>query len=66
MQVDSANEILDVRMQDIAATNADIIVTTNTGCHLQLIYGVRKAKLNARVMHLVELLDQSYEAENKS
>ena len=61
MQVDMANDILDLRMQDIAATNADIIVTTNTGCHLQLIYGVRKAGLNARVMHLVELLDQSYE-----
>jgi glycolate oxidase iron-sulfur subunit len=63
MQVDTANEILDLRMQDIAATNADIIVTTNTGCHLQLIYGVRKAKLNARVVHLVELLDESYEGE---
>lgn len=63
MQVDSANEILDTRMQGIAATNADIIVTTNTGCHMQLIYGVRKAKLNARVMHLVELLDESYAKE---
>jgi len=61
MHIDMANDILDLRMQDIAATNADIIVTTNTGCHLQLIYGVRKAGLNARVMHLVELLDQSYE-----
>lgn len=63
MQVDAANEILDLRMQDIAATNADIIVTTNTGCHLQLIYGVRKAKLNARVVHLVELLDEAYAKE---
>jgi glycolate oxidase iron-sulfur subunit len=63
MQVDAANEILDLRMQDIAATNADIIVTTNTGCHLQLIYGVRKAKLNARVMHLIELLDEAYDKE---
>jgi len=63
MQVDAANEILDLRMQDIAATNADIIVTTNTGCHLQLIYGVRKAGLKARVAHLVELLDESYARE---
>lgn len=63
MQVDAANEILDLRMQDIAATNADIIVTTNTGCHLQLIYGARKAKLNARVMHLIELLDEAYDKE---
>jgi glycolate oxidase iron-sulfur subunit len=64
MQVDTANAILDEKMADIASTGADIIVTTNTGCHLQLIYGVRRAGLNTRVVHLIELLDQSYEAEN--
>jgi glycolate oxidase iron-sulfur subunit len=63
-QVDTANAILDEKMADIASTGADIIVTTNTGCHLQLINGVRRAGLNTRVVHLVELLDQSYEAEN--
>jgi len=63
MQVDAANEILDARMQEIAVTSADIIVTTNTGCHMQLIYGVRKAGLKARVAHLVELLDESYSKE---
>lgn len=63
-QVNTANAILDEKMADIASTGADIIVTTNTGCHLQLINGVRLAGLNARVVHLVELLDQSYQAEN--
>jgi glycolate oxidase iron-sulfur subunit len=63
-QVDSANAILDEKMADIASTGADMIVTTNTGCHLQLINGVRRAGLNLRVVHLVELLDQSYQAEN--
>jgi glycolate oxidase iron-sulfur subunit len=65
MHVDMANDVLDLRMQDIAATNADIVVTTNTGCHMQLIYGVRKAKLASRmrVKHLVELLDESYAKE---
>jgi glycolate oxidase iron-sulfur subunit len=63
-QADTANAILDEKMADIAATGADIIVTTNTGCHLQLINGVRRAGLNTRVVHLVELLDQSYQAEN--
>jgi glycolate oxidase iron-sulfur subunit len=60
---DMANAILDVRMKEIAATGADTIVTTNTGCHLQLLYGVRRARLNARVIHLVELLDESYRME---
>jgi glycolate oxidase iron-sulfur subunit len=62
-QVDTANAILDEKMADIASTGAEIIVTTNTGCHLQLINGVRRAGLNTRVVHLVELLDQSYLAE---
>ncbi len=63
-QVDTANKILDEKMADIASTRADIVVTTNTGCHLQLINGVRRAGLNLRVVHLVELLDQAYETEN--
>ncbi len=58
-----ADDILDVRMADIAATGADTIVVTNTGCHMQLIYGARRAGLKARVIHLVELLDESYRAE---
>jgi glycolate oxidase iron-sulfur subunit len=63
-QADTANAILDEKMADIASTGAEIIVTTNTGCHLQLINGVRRAGMNTRVVHLVELLDQSYQAEN--
>jgi glycolate oxidase iron-sulfur subunit len=54
--------VLDAKMADIAGTQAEIVVTTNTGCHMQMIYGVRKAGLQAEVVHLVELLDQSYRA----
>lgn len=57
----TADQVLDAKMADIAATGAEVIVTTNTGCHMQLIAGARKAGLNARVMHLVELLDMSYQ-----
>jgi glycolate oxidase iron-sulfur subunit len=60
IQVEAANAVLDNKMADIAATGADTIVTTNTGCYLQLLYGVRRAGLNARIVHLVELLDKSY------
>ena len=51
------------RTRDVAATGATLVVTSNTGCHLQLIAGVRKAGLNARVMHVVEVLDESYRRE---
>ncbi len=60
-QAETAEMILDAKMADIAATGAEVIVTTNTGCHLQLLAGVRRAGLNARVAHVVELLDKSYE-----
>lgn len=59
-QVDTANAVLDAKMADIAATHAELIVTSNTGCQMQLIAGVRRAGLKARVMHVVEVLDEAY------
>jgi len=62
-EVDTAARVLDDKMADIAATGADLIVTSNTGCHLQLLAGVRRAGLSAKVMHVVEVLDMAYRAE---
>ncbi len=62
LQPETAAQILAHKMADIADAQADILVTTNTGCHLQYLYGVRKAGLNMQVYHLVELLDRSYAA----
>jgi glycolate oxidase iron-sulfur subunit len=60
VQPTTANQILDSKLADVAQTRATTVVTTNTGCHMQMIYGVRKANLQAEVVHLVELLDRSY------
>lgn len=60
MQPETAGQILDAKMADIAATGADVIAVSNTGCHMQLIAGARQAGLGARVMHVVELLELSY------
>ena len=60
MQPATAGQVLDVKMADVAATGAQILATTNTGCHMQYIHGVRKAGLPMRVMHVVELLDLAY------
>lgn len=60
LQRETADAVLDAKMADIAATGAELIVTTNTGCHLQLLYGVRRAGLQAQVAHLVEVLDWAY------
>lgn len=57
-----ADQVLDAKLADIAATGADTVVISNTGCHMQLIAGVRRAGLKAQVRHVVELLDMSYRA----
>jgi glycolate oxidase iron-sulfur subunit len=55
-----ANQVLDNKLADVRAANAGIIVTANTGCYMQMVYGVKRAGLNATVMHVVELLERSY------
>jgi len=58
-----AGPILDAKMADIKATGAEIVVVSNTGCHMQIMAGVRRAGLPARVMHVVEVLDEAYRRE---
>ena len=55
-----ANQVLDNKLADVRATGAGIIATANTGCYMQMIYGVKRGGLNATVMHVVELLERSY------
>ena len=64
-EADTASQVLDAKMADIAGTGADLIVTSNTGCQLQLMAGVRRAGLAAKVMHVVEVLDLSYRHERQ-
>jgi glycolate dehydrogenase iron-sulfur subunit len=42
------------------ATEAEILVTANPGCHMQLGAGARMFDADCRVAHVVELLDESY------
>jgi glycolate dehydrogenase iron-sulfur subunit len=63
MQVNTATEVLDAKLADIASTGADLIVVSNAGCQMQLIAGARRAGLKAEVLHVVEVLDRSYRNE---
>jgi glycolate oxidase iron-sulfur subunit len=58
---DLAAQVLDAKMENVAATQPDMIVTANAGCLLQLQQGVRRAGVKARVLHVMDLLDQAYE-----
>ena len=60
MHTDTANRILDAKMMDIVQTEAQLIVTSNTGCYMQLVAGARRTGSDCKVMHVVEVLDWSY------
>lgn len=60
IQFPTADGILDMKMSDIAGTSANLIVTSNPGCQMQLWAGVRRANIKAIVMHVVEVIDASY------
>lgn len=53
-------KILDEKMKDIACTSADLIVTANVGCMMQLQAGMKRAARNIPVKHVIEVLDSCY------
>ncbi len=55
-----SESLLSDKIDKVKATGADVLVTANPGCHMQLGAGVRMFHANCRVAHLVELLDESY------
>ncbi len=44
----------------VKATEAEVLVTANPGCHMQLGAGARMFNADCRITHIVELLDESY------
>ena len=52
--------LLDEKMRDIRGTGAEVIATANPGCIAQLEAGLRRRRMNGRVVHVVELLDEAY------
>ncbi|MBI2884313.1 MAG: 4Fe-4S dicluster domain-containing protein [Candidatus Methylomirabilis oxyfera] len=55
-----AQQLLDRKIDRIKETGANIVVSGNPGCSLQIEKGIRERGLKIRVMHPVELLDASY------
>ncbi len=61
-QPEMSQRLLARKMQHALATEAEVIVSTNPGCILQLQAGVRAAGAQVRVAHLIDLLDAAYAA----
>ena len=56
-----SNRLLSDKIAKVKATGADVLVTANPGCHMQLGAGARLFEADCRVAHVVELLDESYQ-----
>ena len=55
-----SERMLASKMLRIDETKAEIILTANPGCLLQLRAGVSRAGGQRRVLHVIELLDEAY------
>lgn len=60
VQNELSMKILDEKMEYVASVRPEIIATANVGCMLQFAAGIKRKDLNARVAHVVELLDEAY------
>ena len=55
-----AERLLAAKMRRVDETGAELILTANPGCLLQLCAGVARSGRQRRVMHVIELLDEAY------
>ena len=60
IQNEMAMAVLENKMRGVNSTGADVIVTANPGCMLQLEAGVRMHGSGQRVCHVIEILDEAY------
>lgn len=60
MHYKQSMKVLDRKMENLKKTGADILTTECPGCCIQLSYGVRRAALPTRVMHVSQLMQEIY------
>jgi glycolate oxidase iron-sulfur subunit len=57
-----ASQLLERKINNIAACGAQVIATGNPGCMMQIALGARARGMDIHVVHPVELLDEAYRA----
>ena len=63
-QREMSARLLESKMRWVAAAGANTVATANPGCVIQLEIGLKQAGINGRVCHVVDILDQAYQAED--
>ena len=62
VEPEMSRRILAEKLDDLLTTGADLVVTANPGCQMQLESGVRGRRAQMRVKHLAELIAAAYSA----
>jgi glycolate oxidase iron-sulfur subunit len=60
LEMELSARVLGEKLARVRESGAEVLATGNPGCHMQLGAGARLAGLPLRVVHPVELLDESY------
>ena len=63
VQPSLSGRILETKMGNLVATGAEMVVTANPGCMMQLEAGLRARGEDTPVVHVVDLLDEAYRGE---
>ncbi|MFN2528752.1 MAG: (Fe-S)-binding protein [Candidatus Baltobacteraceae bacterium] len=61
-QPEMAGRLQARKIENVRATRADIVITANPGCELQLRGGLRSNGASLEVKHIVTILDEAYES----
>lgn len=60
LQPEMSEKVLLNKLDDIDGTDAEIVVTGNAGCQMQIGAGASLAKISVQLCHPIELVDESY------
>jgi glycolate oxidase iron-sulfur subunit len=63
IEPETSDAVLRPKLANIAETKATLVATGNPGCLMQIGAGLRRAGMNARGVHPVDLLDAAYGAD---
>jgi glycolate oxidase iron-sulfur subunit len=55
-----SKELLDRKMADVQATGAEVVVSANPGCLLQLEWGARRTGSDVKVKHVTQVLAEAF------
>ena len=65
IEPETSNAVLEPKLERIARAGAALVATGNPGCLMQIGAGLRRAGMDVRAVHPIDLLDRSYAAEGE-